>query len=132
MSPTLVVPNQAPNTFFRTNQSRTDEQTALFGEITIDLSDSWSITGGLRYFENDSQLSGVVGWGPSVFDPGNPSARDTAVDATYSDSDTIYKLNVTWRMSDDVMFYATASEGYRPGGLNRDPGLAIVGAEGWV
>ncbi len=53
---------------------------------------------------------------------------DTAVDATYSDSDSIYKVNLTWRVNDDSMIYFTASEGYRPGGLNRDPGLAAVGA----
>jgi len=123
ISPTQVVPGGADNRFFRTDQEREDEQTALFGEVSFDISDSFSATLGARFFENDSKLAGVVGWGPVLF-----GDADTSVDATYSDSDSIFKVNLTWQVSDDVMLYATASEGYRPGGLNRDPGLAAFGA----
>jgi outer membrane receptor protein involved in Fe transport len=129
-----IVPGGASNRFFRTDQERTDEQTALFAEVTYDLTDSLSLTGGLRWFQNDSQLSGVVGWGPNpasagcVID-GNPvDCFDTSVNATYDDDDFIYKANLTWRVNDDAMLYVTVSEGYRPGGLNRDPGLAAAGA----
>jgi outer membrane receptor protein involved in Fe transport len=123
ISPNRVVPGGAANRFFRTDQQRTDEQTALFGEITYDFSDRFSATVGARYFENDSKLVGVVGWGPVLF--GN---ADTPVDATYNDTDSIFKFNLTWRATEDTLFYFTASEGYRPGGLNRDPGLAQFGA----
>ncbi|MDH3531826.1 MAG: TonB-dependent receptor [Gammaproteobacteria bacterium] len=123
IAPSQAVPGQAPNTFFRTRQSRTDEQTAVFTEMTYDLTDSVSLTGGLRWFQNDSKLSGVVGWGPNLF-----GDADTSVDASYDDDDFIYKANLTWRLDDDRMVYVTVSEGYRPGGLNRDPGLAAVGA----
>ncbi len=124
ISPNQVVPGGASNRFFRTDQQRADEQTAFFGEFTYDFTENLSATIGGRYFENDSDLQGVVGWGPVVFG----YVADTAVDAQYSDSDSIYKLNVTWQMNDDAMVYFTASEGYRPGGLNRDPGLAQYGA----
>jgi iron complex outermembrane receptor protein len=123
ISPNRVVPGGAANRFFRTDQNRSDEQTAFFGEVSYDLTDAFSATIGARFFDNDSTLEGVVGWGPVLF--GN---ADTPVDAKYSDSDSIYKFNLTWRASDDAMIYFTASEGYRPGGLNRDPGLAAVGA----
>ena len=123
ISPNRVVPGGDPNRFFRTDQEREDEQTAFFGELTYDLSDSFSITGGVRFFENDSHLVGVVGWGPTLF-----GTSDTSVDATYNDDDSIFKVNLTWRVNDDSMIYFTASEGYRPGGLNRDPGLAVFGA----
>jgi len=122
ISPNREVPNQADNTFFRTRQERTDEQTALFGELTFDITDAFSVTAGARYFENDSKLVGVVGWGPSLF-----GVNDTSVDAKYNDDDTIFKLNATWRINDDFMVYGTVSEGYRPGGLNRDPGLIPIG-----
>jgi len=121
ISPNRVVPGGAVNRFFRTDQERTDEQTALFAEVTYDLTESFSATVGLRYFENDSRLVGVVGWGPVLF-----GDADTAVDATYNDDDTIFKANLTWRIDDDRMVYVTVSEGYRPGGLNRDPGLATT------
>ena len=118
-----MVPGGASNRFFRTEQQRVDEQTAFFGELSFDITDNISATVGGRYFENDSTLVGVVGWGPVLF-----GLNDTPVDAVYADNDSIYKFNVTWRMNDDSMVYFTASEGYRPGGLNRDPGLAVYGA----
>ena len=48
---------------------------------------------------------------------------DTPVDSKISNSDTIFKVNLTWNTSDNTMVYFTWSEGYRPGGINRDPGL---------
>jgi len=124
ISPTQIVPGGAANRFFRTDQYRVDEQTAFFGELSFDISDQLTATLGARFFENDSNLSGVVGWGPVVFG----YVADTAVDAKYSDDDSILKINVAWQMNEDAMLYFTASEGYRPGGLNRDPGLAQYGA----
>ncbi|MDH3480869.1 MAG: TonB-dependent receptor [Gammaproteobacteria bacterium] len=123
ISPNRTVPGGADKRFFRTDQKREDEQTALFGEVTFDFSPSVSGTLGARFFQNDSKLEGVVGWGPVLF-----GDADTSVDASYDDSDSIFKLNLTWRVNNDVMLYFTASEGYRPGGLNRDPGLAAFGA----
>ena len=90
--------------------------------MTFNLSDAVSATLGARFFENDSELAGVVGWGPVIF--GN---ADTRVDETYSDDDNIIKANLAWNVTDDHMVYATFSEGYRPGGLNRDPGLMALG-----
>jgi outer membrane receptor protein involved in Fe transport len=132
MSPTLMIPGTS-DIFFRTDQERTDQQTALFGEVTYDINGSFSITGGLRYFWNETDLGGVVGWGPSVFDPTNPTALDTVVNQTRSDNDYILKGNATWRVTDDAMVYFTYSEGYRPGGINRDPGLvATAGSQLWI
>jgi outer membrane receptor protein involved in Fe transport len=41
------------------------------------------------------------------------------VDKNTSESDHIGRANLTWHISDDKMVYATWSEGYRPGGINR-------------
>src|SRR5678815_4154911 len=35
------------------------------------------------------------------------------------DSGFIHRLNGTWKPNDDLMFYATWSRGFRPGGINR-------------
>ena len=35
-----------------------------------------------------------------------------------------WKFNGTWRPRDGMLFYGTASKGFRPGGINRQPGLA--------
>jgi outer membrane receptor protein involved in Fe transport len=134
MSPTLSVP-PFDDLFFRTDQVRTDEQTALFGELTYDFTDSVSGTFGMRYFDEDHTVTGVVGWGPGIFgcppytSECIPTYRDTNADSSVSNDDTIFKANLTWQLSDNRMIYFTWSEGYRPGGLNRDPGLP---SQPWV
>ena len=132
MSPTLEV-GGGDNVYFRTDQKRTDQQTALFGELTYDFTDSFSMTGGLRYFENESELVGVVGWGPGQDFGAGQADRDIPVDLKISDSDSIFKVGAAWKLTDDHMVYVSVSEGYRPGGINRDPGLIIsAGTQTWI
>ena len=38
-----------------------------------------------------------------------------------SESGNIGRVNLSWKATDDAMLYATWSEGYRPGGINRNP-----------
>jgi outer membrane receptor protein involved in Fe transport len=40
-----------------------------------------------------------------------------------------YRFNGTWKPRDGLMFYATWSKGFRPGGINRQPGLAPYKAD---
>ena len=46
------------DTIFRNDILRTDEQMGIFGEISYDLSDSLTITGGLRYYDYEVDLAG--------------------------------------------------------------------------
>ena len=127
----------APSTdvYFRTDQVRELDQTAIFGEVTFDFSDTLSGTFGARWFDEEASLRGVVGWGPYAFACGFPNGPsdcfDTPVDSKISTSDTIFKANLSWNISDSAMLYATWSEGYRPGGVNRDPSLP-ASALTWV
>lgn len=41
----------------------------------------------------------------------------------------LYKVNVSWKPSEDVMVYATWSKGYRPGGINRRATIAPYEAD---
>jgi len=107
--------------FFQTDQTRDDDQFAVFGELTFDFTDSVSGTVGARYFENDGTVQGVVGWGLVPGGPFGEFVYDAPVDSEFSESDTIFKANVTWSVNDNAMIYATWSEGYRSGGINRDP-----------
>jgi outer membrane receptor protein involved in Fe transport len=43
------------------------------------------------------------------------------VDKTINESDSVYRVNLQWKATDTAMLYATWSEGYRPGGINRNP-----------
>jgi outer membrane receptor protein involved in Fe transport len=43
------------------------------------------------------------------------------VDKGISESDSVYRVNLSWNATEEAMLYATWSEGYRPGGVQRDP-----------
>jgi iron complex outermembrane receptor protein len=38
-----------------------------------------------------------------------------------SESDSVYRVNLSWNATDTAMLYGTWSEGYRPGGVQRNP-----------
>ena len=145
------------DTIFRNDVRRTDEQFGLFGEVSGDIvPDLLTVTAGLRYYDVEVDLLGSANgsfnnrvspiFGPNVnipqdqrqdtqlggtnisalYAPNNPNGNpDTA-----STSGTIFKGTVTLTPTEDLLFYATYSEGFRPGLLNR-PGGA-VGPTGFV
>jgi outer membrane receptor protein involved in Fe transport len=104
-----------PNLWYLTDQVREDNQIALFGELTYDFTKQLSATVGGRYFDNESKLNGVSGYG--LVAPGFPSLT---VDSSVEDSGSIFKANVSYDLTDKRLIYLTWSEGYRPGGINRD------------
>ena len=103
------------NLWYLTDQVRKDRETALFGEFSYGVNEQIRFTVGARYFKNDSRLSGISGYG--LIAPGFPILD---VDISDDDSDSIFKFNVSYKPDDHKMFYLTWSEGYRPGGINRD------------
>ncbi|MCR9194441.1 MAG: TonB-dependent receptor [Hyphomonas sp.] len=100
-------PNDA---YFVTDQLRTETETALFGEVSFDFSDRLTGTVGARFFETDSELEGAVG---TLFS-GSP-----LVDLSSGESGDVFKGNLSYNFTPDVLVYVTYSEGFRPGGNNR-------------
>ena len=43
------------------------------------------------------------------------------VDRSVKSDDHVSRINLNYKLSDDVLLYATWSEGFRPGGINRNP-----------
>ena len=119
-----------PDTIWLTNQLRKDEEIAVFGEASFDILDNLTATVGLRWFNTENSLRGFFGFNANYssnygealcFDArqynGSPC---TNLDDSVDDSDTVPKFNLTYRFDDDRLVYATYSEGYRPGGINRN------------
>jgi iron complex outermembrane receptor protein len=103
------------NLWYLTDQKRADKQSALFGEVSYAFTEQLTTTLGARWFENESKLVGVSGYG--LIAPGFPIINVNSKD---EDSDSIFKFNLTYKIDDKKMVYLTWSEGYRPGGINRD------------
>ncbi len=97
-------------------------QKALFGELTLDLTEKWSVTGGVRWFEFDRQEVEIfeVPQGLPVFDNVDGEffflAEPTVSEGT--DKDVVKKFATQYRFGDEKMLYALYSEGFRLGGKN--------------
>ena len=95
------------------------EEMALYGEVTYHFSDDFRLTGGFRWFDNETVNDVVLGFPlvlPELASPMAPRSTD-------SDDDVLLKLNASWDLNDDNMLYATYSEGYRHGGAQSLPSL---------
>lgn len=153
---------------FRNDVLRTDEQKAVFGELSWDLNESWSVTAGLRWYDIEVDFDGsanssfcnsggtdVNAFGTDISDlyngdgqftyrgscnsanhitytlddindPATPAAVVGALGAPDSaETDgVIGKFTVSWTPTDNALLYATWSEGFRPGLLNRPGGAS--------
>lgn len=122
-----------------TKQLRIDRDYALFGELAYDLTDRFTVTAGGRLYKYKNSLVGFFGYSAgyssrtgeaACFGPAQVAGSPcTNVDKTTSDTDAIWKLNATYRVSDDVLVYATWSRGFRPGGVNRRGTLPPYGPD---
>jgi iron complex outermembrane recepter protein len=135
-----------PDTIWLTEQERIDRDKAIFGELSYDITDKVTVTGGVRWFEAENSLEGFFGFGDGystsgkygealcslllgdeVGDQSNfvpfvnktGTAPCTNLQRRVDEKDTIGKVNVSYKFDADRMVYATWSRGYRPGGVNR-------------
>lgn len=149
----ITVPGTDSNIWL-TKQKRTDRDYAAFGEISFDVTEKLTLTGGARLYKYDNSLFGFFGFargysgntgvarcitttGAEFRD--NPTgtfaqpilngAPCTNVNKSTSDTDFIHKLNATYKFSDNALVYATWSRGFRPGGINRRGTLPPYGPD---
>jgi iron complex outermembrane receptor protein len=129
----LSVPGWA-DTLWLTEQQRDDKDYAAFAEISYDIRPDLTLTAGGRIFESDNSLVGFFGYSqnwddlvgfsagmPNCFAPAIvPNTPCTDLDKSTDENGFTHKLNLTWRIDDDKMVYATWSNGFRPGGVNRN------------
>jgi outer membrane receptor protein involved in Fe transport len=114
---------EPPDIYWTTDQTRSNKETAIFGEVSFDFTEKLSMAYSARYFDFDSSLVGFSGtfWWPSpqFGERGEAGGPNPNTNLSTNDSDIVSKFNVTYLINDDVMVFASWSEGYRPGGLNR-------------
>lgn len=122
---------------FRNDILRTDKQLGFFGETTFDFTDEFALTLGARYYDIEVDLEGSAN--SSFFNLGqteDAQRAGTNISAQFAPNNTvgapdkaatdgvIVKATATWQPTTDYLLYATYSEGFRPGLLNR-PGGAV-------
>lgn len=106
-------------TFNQDPVTSTDEQLAGFFQLDYDLTDTLTLTAGLRVsdtsFESSALYNGPVVGGAGVNDSGSSE-----------ESPVTPKLGLSWNVTPNAMVYATAAKGYRVGGYNPQIGLPCV------
>jgi len=115
---------RTPGEGFINDITRTEEQMAIFAEVSYDITDQLTTTIGLRAYEIDVDLDGWAGGGFS----GPGRNLDVNAEAIKTD-DVITKFNVSYKVNDNVLLYSTYSEGFRPPGVNRAGGESANKAE---
>jgi iron complex outermembrane recepter protein len=97
------------------------ESLAPYGEISYDLTDQWEILVGFRYTDETKDVTNdfYVAQNNGRTTPISPYLVVVPVpDDTFSFNKFTPKAQVSWRPQDQMMFYATYSEGLKSGGFN--------------
>ena len=118
---TAINPNpRGPGVTFFNDITRTDRQIAAFGEVAFDIiPEKLILTGGLRYYDQKATIAGSANFGNKGVDGNSGYNLDAIHTAPRKEKGVILKGNLTFKPNDDMLFYATYSEGFRPGGFNR-------------
>ena len=115
---------------------RVDRDFAGFADASYDLLSNVTIDAGIRYFSTDNSLSGFSGLASAVLPAGSTPVYGKsciigtggvtpclAFGATVKQSGETHKVNLSWKVTPDKLVYFTYSTGFRPGGINRIPGV---------
>ena len=116
-------------------QERIDRDYAAFGEVSFDITDKLTLTGGGRVYKFDNSLVGFFGYsagfssrtgeaacpgGDHTTAPDFNGAPCKVFDKTTKEDGVTPRLNVTYKITPDAMVYANYSQGYKAGGFNID------------
>lgn len=98
------------------------KELAFFGQATWNLTDRWSLTGGLRSFDIETSNEAWIAITPL----GLPGAGQGAANVT-EEASTIGRVNLSFQLSPEILLYTEVGEGFRAGGANDTSVSAITG-----
>jgi len=97
------------------------ESHAIYGQATYDVTDLFSLTGGVRYTKESKDFSanGFTKTGQQAIRGGTPIGTPAFSFADDISFDNVsYRLSADYAVTEDAMLYASYSTGYRSGGFN--------------
>jgi outer membrane receptor protein involved in Fe transport len=99
-----------PDNLFHADYRGTQTEFAVYGEVSYRFTPKWQVTLGARWFEFEYGLDDFF---DGLFAGGSASLRKSS-----SEQGVTPKFGLVYKASDDILLYANAAEGYRPGGTN--------------
>ncbi|MGA3158830.1 MAG: TonB-dependent receptor, partial [Steroidobacteraceae bacterium] len=130
LAPDLSITGQ-PGVHYENTIVLRDINRALFTDMSYDFAPGWTLTGGMRLFDYQSDATGFFGFngnytvGEAQCTPAPTVATATPiepcqnVDHATSGGHYTDRLTLSHKLDADKMVYATYSTGFRPGGFNR-------------
>ncbi|MEP7314425.1 MAG: TonB-dependent receptor, partial [Pseudomonadota bacterium] len=112
----LLRDNRSTRTFVASNSTiitkAYNKSESLFGQVNWFVSPQWEVLAGARYSSDEQRYNRVALPGPPL-----PPGTDRFGPPAESDEVT-GKVGLNWHRTDDTMYYATVSKGYKAGGVN--------------
>ncbi len=112
-----------PGVAFFNDFQRDREEISVFGEVAFDITKRLTATFGARYYSIEVGLQGQSSFatlGPVDRNAGNNVDARLAGRTPNTESDVIFKGNLSYQATDDVLFYFNYAEGFRAGNFNRN------------
>jgi outer membrane receptor protein involved in Fe transport len=109
--------------YFSRNEFDVTEK-AIFGEVNYEISEDWNVTFGLRKYWYDANAASAVDLPlyQTVFNGRDPDSFEFEfVPVSDSKNGELFKVNTSYKFTNDIMAYVTISEGFRIGGANDVP-----------
>lgn len=132
--PTANKPAGRPNAYNNTLYRHDSESYAIFGNLTYNVTDRFSVTGGLRWSREEKAIDlyyFVAAPGPVQFadqttwwqhaSVATPLALRARQDDTNEWSDWTYDFTPEYELADNQRVYARVAKGFRGGGYNSAP-----------
>ena len=123
---------ESPLGLANTRDNNKYDETAVFGEVSMDFADSFNFTFGLRALDYSFSQQ-KLDWGyVYAAAPGLPEDQANFLDVKASDSEVHYRATVSWNAFEAGHLYLSSSDATRPGGGNRtvprstDPADAVA------
>ena len=112
-----VLASLGSGVIFDTQFERDFTHTAVFGEVNWQVAERFMLDFGVRWFDLDNEIEETKLLKPDFTNLllGVPLAE---ANQSSSFSDTILKVTASFDFTDDILGYATWSEGFREGGVN--------------
>jgi iron complex outermembrane recepter protein len=102
---------------------------ALFGQLTWNFAESWNLTAGARYSDEEKDFfkSATCSTGQFSATPTRCANGQTTYATALSDSwdNMTYRLALDHQLAANTLVYASASTGFKSGGFNGRGGLAL-------
>lgn len=97
---------------------------AVFGQADYHFTEQLVMTGGLRWTDENKEMTNVFTENPDPAPPGFVGLTELAprpdVDEDFNESKVTYTLKLSWFADDLTLFYASYGSGYKAGGINTD------------